>query len=60
MDEILKVDHLKASYGNETILKDISFGVRKGEIRMVLGSSVCVRAKSAWYSAVPVAVSRRF
>ena len=41
MDEILKVDHLKASYGNETILKDISFGVRKGEIRMVLGSSGC-------------------
>ena len=41
MDEILRVDHLKASYGNETILKDISFGVRKGEIRMVLGSSGC-------------------
>ena len=41
MDEILKVEHLKASYGNETILKDISFGVRKGEIRMVLGSSGC-------------------
>ena len=41
MEEILKVDHLKASYGNETILKDISFGVRKGEIRMVLGSSGC-------------------
>ena len=41
MDEILKVDHLKASYGNETILKDVSFGVRKGEIRMVLGSSGC-------------------
>ena len=41
MDEILKVDHLKASYGNETILKDISFGVKKGEIRMVLGSSGC-------------------
>ena len=29
MDEILKVDHLKASYGSETILKDVSFGVRK-------------------------------
>ena len=41
MDEILKVEHLKASYGNETILKDISFGVKKGEIRMVLGSSGC-------------------
>lgn len=41
MDEILKVDHLKASYGSETILKDVSFGVRKGEIRMVLGSSGC-------------------
>lgn len=41
MDEILKVEHLKASYGGETILHDVSFGVRKGEIRMVLGSSGC-------------------
>ena len=41
MDEILKVEHLKASYGGETILHDISFNVKKGEIRMVLGSSGC-------------------
>ena len=41
MEEILKVDHLKASYGRESILKDISFGVKRGEIRMVLGSSGC-------------------
>ena len=41
MEEILTVDHLKSSYGRETILKDISFGVKKGEIRMVLGSSGC-------------------
>ena len=41
MEDILKVDHLKASYGRETILKDVTFGVRKGEIRMVLGSSGC-------------------
>lgn len=41
MDEILKVDHLKAGYGGRTILHDISFGVKKGEIRMILGSSGC-------------------
>lgn len=42
MDDItLKVDHLKAGYDGKTILNDISFDVKKGEIRMILGSSGC-------------------
>ena len=38
---ILRVEHLKAGYGGRTILNDISFDVKKGEIRMILGSSGC-------------------
>ena len=42
MDDItLKVDHLKAGYDGKTILNDISFDVKRGEIRMILGSSGC-------------------
>lgn len=42
MDEItLRVDHLKAGYKGKTVLHDISFDVKKGEIRMILGSSGC-------------------
>ena len=40
-DITLKVDHLKAGYDGKTILNDISFDVKKGEIRMILGSSGC-------------------
>ena len=37
MDNItLKVDHLKAGYDGKTVLNDISFDVKKGEIRMIL------------------------
>ena len=42
MDDItLKVDHLKAGYDGKTVLNAISFDVKKGEIRMILGSSGC-------------------
>lgn len=37
----LKVEHLKAGYEGRSILKDISFSVQKGEIRLILGSSGC-------------------
>jgi phospholipid/cholesterol/gamma-HCH transport system ATP-binding protein len=40
-DPVLKVEHLKAGYDGKLILDDISFDVRKGEIRMILGSSGC-------------------
>ena len=40
-DITLKVDHLKAGYDGKTVLNDISFDVKKGEIRMILGSSGC-------------------
>ena len=40
-DITLKVDHLKAGYDGKIVLNDISFDVKKGEIRMILGSSGC-------------------
>ena len=40
-DFILEVNHLKAGYEGKRILKDVSFGVGRGEIRMILGSSGC-------------------
>ena len=40
-DITLKVEHLKAGYDGKTVLNDISFDVKKGEIRMILGSSGC-------------------
>ena len=41
MVPILKVEHLKAGYGNRVILKDVSFKVAAGEIRVILGGSGC-------------------
>ncbi len=35
----LIIEHLKAGYGQEVILKDVSFEVAKREIRVILGSS---------------------
>lgn len=46
MTPLLKVEHLKAGYGRKVILKDVSFEVAAGEIRVILGG--------------PVAASRRF
>ncbi|MDX8047302.1 ATP-binding cassette domain-containing protein [Gracilibacillus sp. S3-1-1] len=37
MKAFLQVDHLKKSFKNTTILKDISFDVNKGEIMAILG-----------------------
>jgi phospholipid/cholesterol/gamma-HCH transport system ATP-binding protein len=38
-DIIIKVENLTASYNSQTILDDISFNVRKGEIFVILGGS---------------------
>ncbi len=36
---ILSVDHLKKSFGEHEVLKDISFSVRQGDVVSVIGSS---------------------
>ena len=41
MENILQVEHLKAGYGHKSVLNDISFSVKKREIRLILGSSGC-------------------
>ena len=40
-DITLKVEHLRTGYKGKEVLHDISFDVRRGEIRMILGSSGC-------------------
>lgn len=36
---ILEINHLKKSYGNNEVLKDISLSVNKGEVISIIGSS---------------------
>ena len=37
----LAVEHLRAGYGDKTVLEDVSMSVREGEIRIILGASGC-------------------
>lgn len=39
--EILKVDHLTKKYEDLTVLEDISFSLKKGEVVVVIGPSGC-------------------
>lgn len=39
MDEIIRIEHLKKSFGTLEVLKDISMTVRKGEVVAILGPS---------------------
>lgn len=39
MEEMLQVKNLSKSYGNLTVLKDISFHVKKGEVVAIIGPS---------------------
>ena len=42
MDEaIISVEGLRAGYGGRTILQDVSFTVRRGEVFVILGGSGC-------------------
>ena len=41
MEEILKIEHLKKSFDNLTILDDINLSVKKGEVLVVVGPSGC-------------------
>ena len=38
---ILTVSHLKKAYGENTVLDDVSFSVKKGEVIVILGPSGC-------------------
>lgn len=38
---LLRVEHLKKSFGQNTVLKDVSFDVKKGEVIAILGRSGC-------------------
>lgn len=38
-DEFLKFDHIKKSFGNNIVLKDIDFGIKKGEVHALLGEN---------------------
>lgn len=39
MTEIIKIEHLKKSFGENHVLKDISLSVKKGEVVTIIGSS---------------------
>ncbi|MCX5811860.1 MAG: ATP-binding cassette domain-containing protein [Proteobacteria bacterium] len=41
LDSIIRVECLKASFGTNTILEDVSFEVSRGEIFIILGGSGC-------------------
>lgn len=41
MNTLLKIEHLKKSYGNNVILKDISLKLDKGEVLVIIGPSGC-------------------
>ena len=38
---LLTVEHLYKSYGGHTVLDDLSFTVRKGEVIVLIGPSGC-------------------
>lgn len=39
MDEIIRIEHLKKSFGSLEVLKDINMSVKKGEVVAILGPS---------------------
>lgn len=39
MEKVLEIQHLSKSFGNNQVLKDINFSVKKGEVVCIIGSS---------------------
>ena len=37
----IEVEHLRAGYGEEVVLEDVSFSVRRGEVFFIIGGSGC-------------------
>ena len=46
-EPILTVEHLVKGYGENTVLDDVSFSVRPGEVVVVVGPSGCA-ASTHW------------
>jgi polar amino acid transport system ATP-binding protein len=40
-EELLKIEHIRKSYGDNEILKDISLTVKRGEVVVIIGPSGC-------------------
>ena len=40
-EPLLQIDHLTKAYGQNTILKDVSFSVGQGEVVVIIGPSGC-------------------
>lgn len=40
-DEIIRAENVTVSYGKRTILQDVSFGIKRGEIFVIVGGSGC-------------------
>ena len=38
-DEIIRVEHLSKNFGENTVLKDVDFSVRRGDVTSIIGSS---------------------
>ena len=38
---VLEIKNLRKSFGNQEVLKDVSFSVKRGEVVVVLGPSGC-------------------
>ena len=47
-EPILTVEHLVKGYGENTVLDDVSFSVRPGEVVVVVGPSGCCAASTRW------------
>ena len=43
-DSLLEIRNLTKRYGENTVLRDLSFTVRRGEVIVVLGPSGCGKA----------------
>jgi ABC-type multidrug transport system ATPase subunit len=37
--QILKVEHIKKSFGENNVLKDVSFSLEKGKIYVLMGTN---------------------
>ncbi|MBW8382325.1 MAG: ATP-binding cassette domain-containing protein, partial [Youngiibacter sp.] len=39
MTKVIEIQHLRKSFGNNEVLKDIDFSVKKGEVVCIIGAS---------------------
>ena len=45
MSAIIEIEHLRKSFGENEVLKDINMNVNKGEVVTIIGSSVLVNQR---------------